>query len=181
MSQCTKGLGTSPTTTTRLFGRQAFVGLRKGSQQVTLDRQNSLEYDETVIFDPMGAAPRYSAFAIDYDWTGRVDNSVKYIGTFGPLSLACMFSTRYDTGYGAEVPGAQTTGRFYSGGMNFAQGPMAATVLYEQRSSNTVQTATASDRRLFAASFDIGPVRAMAEWRFLKADAPTEKQKARSR
>jgi hypothetical protein len=90
------------------------------------------------------AAPRYSGFAIDYNWTGRVDDSIKYKGSFGPVTVAGMFSITYDTGYGGEVPGAQTTGRFYSGSMNFAQGPIAATVLYEQRNSNTVQTATAS-------------------------------------
>jgi predicted porin len=172
LSQSTRGLGANPSTTIRLFGRQAYVGLKKGSQQVTLGRQNTLVYDQTVQFDPMGAAPRYSGFAIDYDWTGRADNSIKYTGAFGPISMSGMYSTRYDTGYGAEVPGAPTTGRLFSGSVSYAQGPVAATVVYEQRNSNTIETATDSERRVFAAaSYDFGKLRALAGYRFLRAGA----------
>jgi predicted porin len=169
-SQSTRGLGTNPTTTSRLFGRQAYVGLKEGSQQVTLGRQNTLVYDQTVVFDPMGAAPRYSGFGIDYDWTGRSDNSIKYIGGFGPISVSAMYSTRYDTGYGTEVAGAPTTGRFFSGAVSYSQGPLAAAVVYEQRNSNTIDTATDSERRIFAAaSYDFGKVRALAGYRYLRA------------
>jgi predicted porin len=169
-SQSTKGLGANASTTTRLFGRQAYVGLKDGNQQITFGRQNSLEYDESVLFDPMSAAPRYSAFAIDYDWTGRVDNSIKYVGGFGPITVMGLYSTRYDTGYGSEVPGSPTIGRLFSGGVSYAVGSFGATILYEQRNSNTEQSATSSERRVFgAASYVFGNVTALAGYRYLRA------------
>lgn len=172
LSQSTKGLGANASTTTRMFGRQAYVGLKKGAQQITLGRQNTLIYDQTVLFDPMGAAPRYSGFAIDYDWTGRADNSLKYTGGVGQISLSGMYSTRYDTGYGTEVPGSPTTGRLFSGSISFAQASFAATVVFEQRNSNTIQSATDSERRVFAAaSYDFGKLKALVGYRFLRAGA----------
>ena len=169
-AQSTKGLGTNATTTARLFGRQAWVGLSYKGQQLTFGRQNSLLYEQAVGFDPMGASSRYSVLSLDYAMAGRIDNSAKYTGVFGPLTAQAMYSTRYDTGYGAEVPGAQITGRFFSGALTFAQGPFAASLSYEQRNSNTVATDTGTERRATAAaSYVIGPVKGFAGYRYLRA------------
>ncbi|RKE34705.1 putative porin [Paraburkholderia sp. BL23I1N1] len=169
-AQSTKGIGANATTTSRLFGRQSFVGLAGKGQQLTFGRQNSLLYDQAVPFDPMGASSRYSTLSLDYAMAGRIDNSAKYVGTFGPLTAAAMYSTRYDTGYGAEVPGAQITGRFYSGSLTYGTGPLAASVSFEQRNSNTVATNTSSERRVTAAAtYVIGNVKAFAGYRFLRA------------
>ncbi|MBN3756266.1 porin [Paraburkholderia sp. Tr-20389] len=169
-AQSTKGLGTNATTTSRLFGRQAWVGLSYKGQQLTFGRQNSLFYEQAVAFDPMGASSRYSVLSLDYAAAARIDNSAKYTGVFGPVTAQAMYSTRYDTGYGAEVPGAQITGQFFSGALTFAQGPLAASVSYEQRNSNTVATNTSTERRATAAaSYVIGPVKAFAGYRYLRA------------
>lgn len=118
----------------------------------------------------MGASSRYSVLSVDYAAAARIDNSVKYTGVFGPLTAQAMYSTRYDTGYGAEVPGAQLTGRFFSGALTFSQGPLAASVSYEQRNSNTVATNTGTERRATAAaSYAIGPVKGFAGYRYLRA------------
>lgn len=118
----------------------------------------------------MGASSRYSVLSLDYAAAARIDNSAKYTGVFGPLTAQAMYSTRYDTGYGAEVPGAQLTGRFFSGALNFAQGPFAASVSYEQRNSNTVASNTGTERRATAAaSYAIGPVKGFAGYRYLHA------------
>jgi len=151
-SQSTRGLGTNPTTTSRLFGRQAWVGLSYKGQQLTFGRQNALIYEQSVTFDPMGVSSRYSALSLDYALAARIDDSAKYTGKFGPVTAQAMYSTRYDTGYGAEVPGAPTTGRFFSGALTYSSGPLAATAVYEQRNSNTLTTATSTERRVLAAA-----------------------------
>ncbi|MCA8322832.1 porin [Burkholderia cepacia] len=169
-AQSTKGLGANAATTSRIFGRQAWVGLAYRGQQLTFGRQNALFYEQAVAFDPMGASSRYSVLSLDYAAAARIDNSVKYTGVFGPLTAQAMYSTRYDTGYGAEVPGAQLTGRFYSGALTFSQGPLAASVSYEQRNSNTVATNTGTERRATAAaSYALGPVKGFAGYRYLRA------------
>ncbi|TCF99916.1 porin [Paraburkholderia strydomiana] len=169
-AQSTRGLGANAATTTRLFGRQAWAGLSYKGQQLTFGRQNSLLYEQAVAFDPMGASSRYSVLSLDYAMAGRIDNSAKYTGAFGPLTAQAMYSTRYDTGYGAEVPGAEITGRFFSGAVTYAQGPFAASVSYEQRNSNTVATNTGTERRATAAaSYVIGPVKGFAGYRYLRA------------
>lgn len=169
-AQSTRGLGAGATTTTRLFGRQAWVGLSFKDQQLTFGRQNSLLYEQAVVFDPMGASSRYSSLSVDYAMAGRIDNSAKYTGRFGPLTAQAMYSTRYDTGYGSEVPGAQLTGRFFSGALTYATGPFAASVSYEQRNSNTVATNTDTERRATAAAtYVFGPVKGFAGYRYLRA------------
>ncbi len=169
-SQSTRGLGPNPTTTSRLFGRQAWVGLNYKGQQLTLGRQNALIYEQSVTFDPMGVSSRYSALSLDYALAARIDNSAKYTGKFGPLTAQAMYSTRYDTGYGAEVPGALITGRFFSGALTYSSGPIAATAVYEQRNSNTQTTNTSTERRaLAAATYNFGPVTAYAGYRYLRA------------
>ncbi|ACC75093.1 porin [Paraburkholderia phymatum] len=169
-AQSTRGLGANAATTSRLFGRQAWVGLSYKGQQLTFGRQNSLLYEQAVAFDPMGASSRYSVLSLDYAMAARIDNSAKYTGVFGPVTAQAMYSTRYDTGYGAEVPGAEITGRFFSGALTFAQGPLAASVSYEQRNSNTVATNTGSERRATAAaSYVIGSVKGFAGYRYLRA------------
>ncbi|MBB5404848.1 porin [Paraburkholderia youngii] len=169
-AQSTRGLGANAATTSRLFGRQAWVGLSYRGQQLTFGRQNALLYEQAVAFDPMGASSRYSVLSLDYAMAARIDNSAKYTGVFGPLTAQAMYSTRYDTGYGSEVPGAQITGRFFSGALSFAQGPLAASVSYEQRNSNTVATNTSTERRATAAaSYVFGPVKGFAGYRYLRA------------
>lgn len=170
LSQSTRGLGASATTTSRIWGRQAFAGLSAEHQQVTFGRQNSLLYDQAAAFDPMGTSSRYSILAIDSATTGRVDSAVKYSGAFGPIKMAAMYSTRYDTGYGAEVPGAEITGRFFSGAVGYGAGPIATSFSYEQRNSNTVATNTATERRVTAAAtYTSGSAKAFLGYRFLRA------------
>nr|WP_244438959.1 porin [Paraburkholderia dilworthii] len=169
-SQSTRGLGANATTTSRLFGRQAWVGLSYKGQQLTFGRQNALIYEQSVTFDPMGVSSRYSALSVDYALAARIDNSSKYTGKFGPLTAQAMYSTRYDTGYGAEVPGAQLTGRFFSGALTYGSGPFAATLVYEQRNSNTVATNTGTERRaMAAANYVAGPVTGFVGYRYLRA------------
>ncbi|MFP3710067.1 porin [Paraburkholderia sp. SIMBA_009] len=169
-AQSTKGLGSNASTTSRLFGRQAWFGLTTHGQTLSFGRQNSVLYDQAVVFDPMGASSRYSTLSVDYAMAGRVDNSAKYVGVLGPVTVAAMYSTRYDTGYGSEVPGAELTGRYFGGSLTYAGGPFTASLSYEQRNSNTVATNTGTERRATAAAtYAIGGLKAFAGYRYLQA------------
>nr|WP_321818382.1 MULTISPECIES: porin [unclassified Paraburkholderia] len=169
-AQSTKGLGSNTSTTSRLFGRQAWVGLTMRGQTLSLGRQNSVLYDQAVVFDPMGASSRYSTLSVDYAMAGRIDDSAKYVGVLGPVTVAAMYSTRYDTGYGSEVAGAELTGRYFGGSLTYAGGPFAASLSYEQRNSNTVATNTGTERRATAAAtYVIGGFKAFAGYRYLQA------------
>ncbi len=169
-AQSTKGLGSNASTTSRLFGRQAWVGLTARGQTLSFGRQNSVLYDQAVVFDPMGASSRYSTLSVDYAMAGRIDNSAKYVGVLGPVTVAAMYSTRYDTGYGSEVAGAELTGRYFGGSLTYAGGPFAASLSYEQRNSNTVATNTGTERRATAAAtYVIGGFKAFAGYRYLQA------------
>jgi predicted porin len=170
MAQSTKGLGANATTTSRLFGRQAWVGLAYRNQKLMFGRQNSVLYDQAVVFDPMGASSRYSSLSVDYAMAGRIDNSAKYVGAFGPVTVSAMYSTRYDTGYGSEVPGAELTGRYFGGSVTYAMGPFSASLSYEQRNSNTVATNTGFERRATAAAtYTAGSFKGFAGYRYLQA------------
>jgi predicted porin len=146
------------------------VGLSAKGQRLTLGRQNTLLYDQAVVFDPMSVSSRCSALSVDYAMSARADNSAKYVGAFGPFQAAAMYSTRYDTGYGAEVPGAELTGRYFGGSLSYGAGPFAASVSYEQRNSNTVATNMGSERRATAAfTVEVGALKTFAGYRYLRA------------
>ncbi|MDR5826273.1 porin [Caballeronia sp. LP006] len=169
-AQSTRGLGANATTTARLFGRQAWVGLSYKGQQLTFGRHMSLLFEQATQFDPFGAALRYSTLTLDSAFSARVDNSARYSGSFGPVTASAMYSTRYDIGYGTEVPGAELTGRYFGGILNYATGPFAASVLYEQRNSNTAATNTATERRATAAAtYQFGSLKGLAGYRYLRA------------
>ncbi len=103
--------------------------------------------------------------SVDYATAARIDNSAKYTGVLGPLTAQAMYSTHYDTGYGSEL-----TDRFFSGALTFAQGPLAASVSYEQRNGNTATTSTATEHRATAAAtYVFGPVKGFAGYRYLRA------------
>ncbi|MFT4507375.1 porin [Caballeronia sp. 15711] len=168
-AQSTRGLGTNATTTSRLFGRQAWVGLSSAKQQLRLGRQLSIVSDIAATFDPMGTSARYSSLSLDYAMSSRIDNSIKYIGAFGPLTLSAMYSTRYDTGYGAEVPGAQITGRYYGGSAVYTIDGLSLTAAFDQRNGNTLTTNTSSEQRFYVAGmYQIGPATAYLGYRLLR-------------
>ncbi|MBU9363452.1 porin [Burkholderia multivorans] len=170
--QSTAGLGKGASTTTREFGRMAYVGIGHSGQKLMLGRQQSLPYDYAGIYDPMAVATRYSLYSLDPLLALRADNSIKYAGAFGPVTLNAMYSTRYDTGYGSEVPGAELTGREFSFGATYANGPLAAGIVYEQLNSNTVATNTASQRRLeVGAAWQAGRAKVYGGYRYLRTDS----------
>ncbi len=161
----------------RLFGRNAYVGLQGQWGQLTLGRQQNLLYDFSLIYDPMAIATRYSLASQDAYFSGRADNSVKYIGTFGGLSVSALYAFNRD---GNEQAGLSKLGREWSLGANYAGGPFGLGVVYDQSNGTAAPTATSAgtadqkeQRATIAGTYAFGPAKLYAGYRWYKANFAT--------
>jgi len=117
-----------------LFGRQAWAGLSGNWGSLTFGRQYNALNNIGWAFNPLDQGwgnfwsdPLYiggDIFFQDY----RIDNSVVYQRTIGPVSV------QLDYGAG-EQPGNQSRGTTIGGGVKYQQGPLALGVAYDQRRS----------------------------------------------
>ncbi|HMA52577.1 MAG TPA: porin [Magnetospirillaceae bacterium] len=100
----------------QLFGSAAYVGLTNPVWgTVTFGRQNSLQSDAITNYDPSGRANAFSLIGSSGNTAGagrteeaRWDNSVKYLGSYGPVRAAVMYQFagtlgRDDSGIGADL------------------------------------------------------------------------------
>lgn len=155
----------------RLFGRAAYVGLQGQWGQLTLGRQQNLLYDFSLIYDPNAVATRYSVAAQDAFMAGRADNAVKYIGTFGGLSVNALYSFNRD---GNEQAGLNKLGREWSLGANYAGGPFGVGVVYDQSNSTAVGTVDNKEQRAtIGGTYAFGPAKLYAGYRWYKANYAT--------
>ncbi|MGO4332444.1 porin [Cupriavidus sp. 2TAF22] len=157
----------------RLFGRQAFVGLQNPLGKITLGRQITPFFEFGGDYDPMQLGTKYSLISQDVYFVSRSDNSVKYAGTFGSFSASALYSFGVDSTVngGSEVPGAPKIGREYGVRVRYASGPFSIGAIYDQVGTGTL--AASPDARIrraaVAASFDIGPAHTFAGYRRAKA------------
>lgn len=124
---------------TKLFDRAAVVGLRGGFGTVTLGRQTTLLADTLVGIDPLSS--RFAAFnpniaiatlsghllttptnvAIEYGPSGsatgsfRLDNSVKYVGNFGDVSVRAMHAFGEQAGNSSNSSSTGLSAGYQSG------------------------------------------------------------------
>ncbi|WP_043899021.1 porin [Ralstonia pseudosolanacearum] len=166
--------------TSRLFGRNAYVGLQGQWGQLTLGRQQNLLYDFALAYDPMAIAGRYSITAQDAFMAGRADNAIKYVGTFGGLSVSALYAFNRD---GQEAAGVNKLGREWSLGANYAAGPFGLGVVYDQSNGVAPSNATfaaqnaAADtkeqRATIAGTYAFGPAKLYAGYRWYHANFAT--------
>ena len=167
----------------RLFGRNAYVGLQGQWGQLTLGRQQNLLYDFSLIYDPMAIATRYSLASQDAYFSGRADNSLKYVGTFGGLSVSALYSFNRD---GSEQAGLSKLGREWSLGANYAGGPFSIGAVYDQ-SNGVAGSATTfaaqslladqkEQRATIAGTYAFGPAKLYAGYRWYKTNFPLGNQ-----
>lgn len=170
----------------RLFGRNAYVGLQGQWGQVTLGRQQNLLYDFSLNYDPMSIASRYSIAAQDQYLSGRADNALKYMGTFGSVSVSALYAFNRD---GQETAGINKLGREWSLGANYAAGPLGIGVVYDQSqgtysnvstltSAQNFTSATAfadikEQRATIAATYAVGPAKLFGGYRWYKTNLQT--------
>lgn len=133
----------------RLFGRQAWVGLKADFGEVKLGRQLSPLYSALDQVDPFrigfaGNAQRAFGYGLyGSDPLARIDNSVSYsITTSGVTAIV-------DYGFG-EQAGAFSNNRTVAAGVGYANGPINVQLVYQ--SSNTVGLATGATTTTAAAA-----------------------------
>lgn len=154
----------------RLFGRGAYVGLQSAVGQVTLGRQTTPFFDFGGKYDPLSIISRYSSASQDpFMGAARADNSIKYKGSFGGLSLTGLYSFNINN---PQLPGNSTNGRAYSVSASYEVGALSVGAIYDQtnKSSATVLTTNSLIRRFaLAASYDFGDVTFSTGYRYAHA------------
>ncbi|TXI89307.1 MAG: porin [Cupriavidus sp.] len=153
----------------RLFGRQAFVGLQGNFGAVTLGRQQNALYDLFGAYDPMAVSTRYSLNAVDSLFNGRADNAIKYTGKFGGLTGTAFYSTGRDNN--GEIPGDAKAARNFGGGVSYATGPVSVGVAYDQFQGATAALDDRSAKRLaVGGSYDFTVAKVFAGYRWMRDD-----------
>jgi len=155
----------------RLFGRSAYVGLQNDQWgQLTLGRHTTPFFDFGLAFDPMVIAGRFSSGAQDpFLNAARADNSIKYMGTFGPLRVTGLYSFNNSN---QEVPGNFTNGREYALSAGYAVGPFSIGAVYDQAnaSSATALTTNKLTRRAgIGGTYAVGQAKIYAGYRYAHA------------
>lgn len=154
----------------RLFGRQAYVGLEGNWGKLTLGRQNNTLFDMFVPLDPLRYA-LYGVLAQDAQFVNRADNSIKYTGEFGNLTIVGLYSTGYDStiANGGEVPGNIRVGQEIGAGASYTIGRLGVVVDFDQRRGTSIGTQGNVERRYATGLvWSSGPFTAMAGYRFLQ-------------
>lgn len=153
----------------RLFGRNAYVGVQGNFGAVTLGRQQNALYDLFGAYDPMGVGPRYSLNSVDSLFNGRADNAIKYTGKFGGLTATGFYSFGRDNN--GEVPGEAKVARNFGGGLAYAAGGFSIGTAYDQYQGATVALQDrASKRWAVGTSYAFGGAKVFAGYRWMRDD-----------
>jgi predicted porin len=142
----------------RLFGRQAYVGLKGGFGTVTLGRQTNMTFHSMLKTDVMGPNI-FSISSIDlYIPNARSDNAIGYMGSFGNVTAGATYSFGRDasaaggpsaTNCGGEVPGNSKACRQVTALLGYDNKTFGVIASYDQMHGNTGAAAglTTSDSR----------------------------------
>lgn len=151
----------------RLFGRNSFVGIKGGFGTLTFGRHQTALYDFGLRYDPFGISSRYSSIAHDSAMAGRADNSIKYVGAFGPIMSTAFYS--FGRNLDGEVAGNPKVSRNFGIGLDYANGPFAIGFALDQYYGNTIATQDQTARRLaVGATYKFANVKLFGAYRDLK-------------
>lgn len=185
-------LGQGTATTNRLFGRQAWVGLKGGFGAVKLGRQLSPLYTALYDVDPFhiglaGNAQRAFGYGLyNIDPFLRIDNTLSYSSP--DIS---GFNGIVSYGFG-EVPGAFSSNRNAAVGLAYVAGPVNVQFVYQDSKTvalpgttpgalGAVFGATANLRTAFIGGYyDFGVAKAHLAYADSKADSGTASLKDRN-
>jgi predicted porin len=142
----------------RLFGRQAYVGLKTGFGTLTVGRQHNMTFYSMLKTDVMGPNI-FSISSIDlYIPNARSDNAIGYMGTFGNLTAGATYSFGRDasaaggpagTNCGGEVSGNSKACRQMTALLGYDNKTFGVIASYDQMQGNVGAAAglTTSDSR----------------------------------
>ncbi|SFV14781.1 Outer membrane protein (porin) [Pseudoduganella namucuonensis] len=157
--------GTMDNTTSALFNRQAYVGLKsKELGQLTLGRQYTMLYNAlSKVADPFGAG-----------YAGSTKNLFATAGANTRVSNALVYASPVVSGFSAELlyalgeqAGSNKAGRQIGLGLGYAQGPLNVTLAHNKRNQDTAAVGTTpavirdeAKNTLLAANYDFKVVKA---------------------
>lgn len=172
----------------RLFGRQAFIGLQSATYgKITFGRQYTSMLEALANFSPAAMSSLYEPVIAQIGPVYREDNTVKYSGTFGPVSVGAHWS--FGTGGSSgtvdlgrlggsgEVPGQFRRDTGYGARASYTAGPFSATVTYDQVNPSIIGNSNFAGTGTFkkaaaAASYAVGPAIFMSGYRWGMSTAP---------
>jgi predicted porin len=157
--------GTLDNTNSALFNRQAYVGLKsKDAGQLTIGRQYTMLYNaQSQVADPFGAG-----------YAGSIKNLFPSAGANTRVSNALVYATPVMGGFSAEAlyalgeqAGSSTAGRQFGLGFNYAEGPLNARLVYNNKNNDTAAVGTTPAKlqdtgrnTMFAANYDFKVIKA---------------------
>ncbi|MGY2490454.1 porin [Cupriavidus sp. CP313] len=151
----------------RLFGRGAYVGLDSQYGSLLFGRQQTAMREFGNIYDPNAIADRYGILSIAPEFGARADNAIKYVGKFGSLTGQAFYSFQAN---GSEVAGSNVFGRNFGAFVNYAFGPFALGVAYDDAHVGTPSNQAPVLRRVsVAGTYAVGDAKAYAGYRLAKA------------
>lgn len=115
----------------QIFGAAAFAGLSSAIWgTLTYGRQNGLLYDNVLKYDAQGGAYAFSLIGFSAVTAGggvseynRLNNSLKYVGQFGPLRAGAQY----------QWPAAETGGRAYQFDLGTDIGRVSVDAVYANK------------------------------------------------
>jgi len=135
----------------RLFGRQAWVGLGAGGQQITLGRQYTSLFLMMANYSPTAYATTYEPVVGIAGSNLREDNMVKYHVDVGPLAAEMHWSF-------GEQPGAFQGSAGYGGGLDYRIGQFGIAAAYDNiNSAKTAGNYARTQKAALALRYAITP------------------------
>jgi len=168
----TMAQGSTTPTFSRLFGRQAFVGLQGGFGAVKLGRQYTPIRVAVESVDPFGLGLAGNAANVFNVHGERTDNTLNYTTpNFGGFSGQIAYTFGETTGF--------NTGRHAGASVGYANGPVNVVVAYHDQNvvsgatATAVGTTPAGDSRtaLLGGTFDFGVAKLHAAYSRSRAES----------
>jgi predicted porin len=132
-----------------LFGRQAFVGLTTSAGTINLGRQCNPIFIALDNIDPFGTGFTGSSTNLMSIGTARTNNTISYATpNFNGFSTTLMYGM-------GEVAGNSSLGRTLAFSVDYAAGPLVATLAYDALKTTPTNTVKAT---MLGATYNFGPV-----------------------